>query len=151
MCGLCNIYNFGVKELCSLLGDKVMLVLIVFVFMILVYFFVIVLFGLLYFVFIVIVDMDQFQLLNCIVNSFYCLWFLLLEMIMVMEMDVGLDVGCYIFVVNILLNFQCDVLVGCQFDIQINVDVMCMSQVFIGNSYIQNIISGEVNSFVVCV
>lgn len=58
MCGLCNIYNFGVKELCSLLGDKVMLVLIVFVFMILVYFFVIVLFGLLYFVFIVIVDMD---------------------------------------------------------------------------------------------
>lgn len=71
-------------------------------------------------------------------------------MIIVDEMDVGLDVGCYIFVINILFNFQCDVFVGCQLDIQVNVDVMCMSQAFIGNGYIQNIINGEVNSFVVC-
>lgn len=58
MCYLCNIFNLGIKELCSLFGDKVMLMLIVFLFMVLVYLLVIVMLGLLNFVLIVIVDMD---------------------------------------------------------------------------------------------
>ena len=33
-------------------------------------------------------------------------------------------------------------------DIQVNVDATRMSQAFTGNGYIQNIINGEVNSFV---
>ena len=64
------------------------------------------------------------------------------------EMDAGLDAGRYTFAVNIPPNFQRDVLAGRQPDIQVNVDATRMSQAFTGNSYIQNIISGEVNSFV---
>ncbi len=71
------------------------------------------------------------------------------EMITATEMDAGLDAGRYTFAVNIPPNFQRDVLAGRQPDIiQVNVDATRMSQAFTGNSYIQNIISGEVNSFV---
>ena len=49
---------------------------------------------------------------------------------------------------NIPPNFQRDVLAGRQPDIQVNVDATRMSQAFTGNGYIQNIINGEVNSFV---
>lgn len=71
-------------------------------------------------------------------------------MITATEMDAGLDAGRYTFAVNIPPNFQRDVLAGRQPDIQINVDATRMSRAFTGNSYIQNIISGEVNSFVAC-
>lgn len=69
-------------------------------------------------------------------------------MITATEMDAGLDAGRYTFAVNIPPNFQRDVLAGRQPDIQVNVDATRMSRAFTGNSYIQNIISGEVNSFV---
>jgi ABC-2 type transport system permease protein len=63
-------------------------------------------------------------------------------------MDAGLDAGNYTFAINIPPNFQRDVLAGRQPEIQVNVDATRMSQAFTGNGYIQNIISGEVNSFV---
>lgn len=148
MRGLRNIYNLGVKELRSLLGDKAMLALIVFAFTISVYSSATVLPGSLHLAPIAIADMDQSQLSNRIVNSFYRPWFLPPEMITATEMDAGLDAGRYTFAVNIPPNFQRDVLAGRQPDIQVNVDATRMSQAFTGNSYIQNIISGEVNSFV---
>jgi ABC-2 type transport system permease protein len=63
-------------------------------------------------------------------------------------MDAGLDAGRYTFAINIPPNFQRDVLAGRQPEMQVNVDATRMSQAFTGNGYIQNIISGEVNSFV---
>ena len=63
-------------------------------------------------------------------------------------MDAGLDAGRYTFAINIPPNFQRDVLAGRQPEIQVNVDATRMSQAFTGNGYIQNIITGEVNSFV---
>lgn len=143
-----NIYNLGIKELRSLLGDKAMLTLIVFAFTISVYSSATVLPGSLHLAPIAIADMDQSQLSNRIVNSFYRPWFLPPEMITADEMDAGLDAGRYTFAVNIPPDFQRDVLAGRQPDIQVNVDATRMSQAFTGNSYIQNIISGEVNSFV---
>ena len=131
-----NIYNLGIKELRSLLGDKAMLTLIVFAFTISVYSSATVLPGSLHLAPIAIADMDQSQLSNRIVNSFYRPWFLPPEMITADEMDAGLDAGRYTFAVNIPP------------DLQVNVDATRMSQAFTGNSYIQNIISGEVNSFV---
>ncbi|SUH64115.1 Inner membrane transport permease yhhJ [Salmonella enterica subsp. enterica serovar Madelia] len=70
MRGLRNIYNLGVKELRSLLGDKAMLALIVFAFTISVYSSATVLPGSLHLAPIAIADMDQSQLSNRIVNSF---------------------------------------------------------------------------------
>lgn len=137
MRGLRNIYNLGVKELRSLLGDKAMLALIVFAFTISVYSSATVLPGSLHLAPIAIADMDQSQLSNRIVNSFYRPWFLPPEMITATEMDAGLDAGRYTFAVNIPPNFQRDVLAGRQPDIQVNVDATRMSQAFTGNSYIQ--------------
>ena len=71
-----NIYNLGIKELRSLLGDKAMLTLIVFAFTISVYSSATVLPGSLHLAPIAIADMDQSQLSNRIVNSFYRPWFL---------------------------------------------------------------------------
>ncbi|HFD0062789.1 TPA: ABC transporter permease [Escherichia coli] len=124
-----NIFNLGIKELRSLLGDKAMLTLIVFSFTVSVYSSATVTPGSLNLAPIAIADMDQSQLSNRIVNSFYRPWFLPPEMITADEMDAGLDAGR-------------------QPDIQVNVDATRMSQAFTGNGYIQNIINGEVNSFV---
>ncbi|EHD5785328.1 ABC transporter permease [Escherichia coli] len=117
-----NIFNLGIKELRSLLGDKAMLTLIVFSFTVSVYSSATVTPGSLNLAPIAIADMDQSQLSNRIVNSFYRPWFLPPEMITADEMDAGLDAGRYTFAINIPPNFQRDVLAGRQPDIQVNVD-----------------------------
>ena len=58
-------------------------------------------------------------------------------------MDAGLDT----FAINIPPDFQRDVLAGRVPTIQLNVDATRMSQAFTGNSHIQTIITGEINSF----
>lgn len=148
MRGLRNIYNLGVKELRSLLGDKAMLALIVFAFTVSVYSSATVMPGSLHLAPIAVADMDKSQLSSRIINAFYRPWFLEPELITADEMDAGLDAGRYTFAINIPPNFQRDVLAGRQPEIQVNVDATRMSQAFTGNGYIQNIISGEVNSFV---
>lgn len=70
-----NIFNMGIKELRSLLGDKAMLTLIVFSFTVSVYSSATVTRGSLNLAPIAIADMDQSQLSNRIVNSFYRPWF----------------------------------------------------------------------------
>lgn len=62
--------------------------------------------------------------------------------------DPGMDMGLYTFALDISPNFQRDVLAGRVPKIQLNVDATRMSQAFIGNSYIQNIVTGEVTDFV---
>ncbi len=109
-----NIFNLGIKELRSLLGDKAMLTLIVFSFTVSVYSSATVTPGSLNLAPIAIADMDQSQLSNRIVNSFYRPWFLPPEMITADEMDAGLDAGRYTFAINIPPNFQRDVLAGRQ-------------------------------------
>ncbi|EOF9231521.1 ABC transporter permease [Klebsiella pneumoniae] len=148
MRGLRNIYNLGVKELRSLLGDKAMLALIVFAFTVSVYSSATVMPGSLHLAPIAVADMDKSQLSSRIINAFYRPWFLEPELITADEMDAGLDAGRYTFAINIPPNFQRDVLAGRQPEIQVNVDATRMSQAFTGNGYIQNIITGEVNSLI---
>lgn len=148
MRGLRNIYNLGMKELRSLLGDKAMLTLIVFAFTVSVYSSATVMPGSLHLAPIAIADMDKSQLSSRIINGFYRPWFLPPELITADEMDAGLDAGRYTFAINIPPDFQRDVLAGRHPELQVNVDATRMSQAFTGNSYIQNIVTGEVNSFV---
>ena len=81
MRGLRNIYNLGVKELRSLLGDKAMLVLIVFAFTVSVYSSATVMPGSLHLAPIAVADMDKSQLSSRIINAFYRPWFLEPELI----------------------------------------------------------------------
>ncbi len=91
-----NIFDLGIKELRSLLGDKAMLTLIVFSFTVSVYSSATVTQNV-NLARIAVADMDQSQLSNRIVNSFYRPWFLPPEMITADEMDAGLDARHYTF------------------------------------------------------
>ena len=143
-----NVFHLGVKELRSLGRDKVMMVLILFAFTIQVYLTATGLPESLHKAPIAIVDEDHSQLSTRIINAFYPPHFLAPAIIDQYAMDPGMDAGLYTFVLDIPPDFQRDVLAGRTPSIQLNVDATRMSQSFIGNSYIQNIINGEVTAFV---
>lgn len=144
---LLNIFYLGVKELRSLGRDTMMLVMIVFSFTGQVYLIATGLPESLHKAPIAIVDEDRSQLSTRIVNAFYPPHFLTPVIIDQYATDPGMDVGLYTFVVDIPVNFQRDVLAGRRPTIQLNVDATRISQAFIGNNYIQTIVSGEVTAF----
>ncbi|AWC94237.1 ABC transporter permease [Morganella morganii] len=142
-----NIIYLGMKELRSLMRDKAMLALIVFAFTVSIYSSATVTSGSLHLAPIAIADQDRSQLSERIINSFYEPYFLAPADIDISQMDGLMDSGTYTFTMDIPPNFQRDVLAGCRPAIQLNVDATRMSQAFLGNSYIQNIVTGEVNTF----
>ena len=142
-----NIIYLGMKELRSLMRDKAMLALIVFAFTVSIYSSATVTSGSLHLAPIAIADQDRSQLSERIINSFYEPYFLAPADIDISQMDGLMDSGTYTFTMDIPPNFQRDVLAGRRPAIQLNIDATRMSQAFLGNSYIQNIVTGEVNTF----
>lgn len=142
-----NIIYLGMKELRSLMRDKAMLALIVFAFSVSIYSSATVTSGSLHLAPIAIADQDRSQLSERIINSFYEPYFLPPADIDISQMDGLMDSGTYTFTMDIPPDFQRDVLAGHRPAIQLNVDATRMSQAFLGNSYIQNIVTGEVNTF----
>ena len=142
-----NIIYLGMKELRSLMRDKAMLALIVFAFTVSIYSSATVTSGSLHLAPIAIADQDRSQLSERIINSFYEPYFLAPADIDISQMDGLMDSGTYTFTMDIPPNCQREVLAGRRPAIQLNVDATRMSQAFLGNSYIQNIVTGEVNTF----
>lgn len=142
-----NIIYLGMKELRSLMRDKAMLALIVFAFTVSIYSSATVTSGSLHLAPIAIADQDRSQLSERIINGFYEPYFLAPADIDISQMDGLMDSGTYTFTMDIPPDFQRDVLAGRRPAIQLNVDATRMSQAFLGNSYIQNIVTGEVNTF----
>jgi ABC-2 type transport system permease protein len=62
-------------------------------------------------------------------------------------MDARMDAGLDTFALDIPPNFQRDLLAGKTPTIQLNVDATRMSQAFVGNAYIQTILTNEVRAF----
>jgi len=143
-----NIYRLGIKELWSLVRDPMMLVLIVYTFTVSIYVAATAMPESLHNAPIAIVDEDGSSLSARIISSFYPPHFKTPILISLDEIDAGMDRGDYTFALNIPTNFQRDVLAGNTPAIQLNIDATLMSQAFTGNSYIQQIISSEVNEFV---
>ena len=148
MGGLKNIYRLGVKELYSLWRDKIMLVLIVWVFSGGIYTVSMATSQELHNAPMAVVDLDRSQLSGRIVGAFYGPYFQPPALVGPGEMDHGLDAGRYIFGLEIPPDFERDVMAGRVPDIQVNIDATCMSQAFIGATYIQNIAQREVLEFV---
>lgn len=143
-----NIFRLGIKELRSLWHDKVLLLFVAFAFT-----------GLVYVVSsatsqelnnapIAFVDEDQSPLSKRIINAFYGPYFKTPDIISLEDIDPAMDNGSYTFVINIPPYFERDVLAGKQPDLQVNIDATRMTQAFIGDGYIQNIIGTEINEFV---
>jgi ABC-2 type transport system permease protein len=143
-----NIFHLGVKELRSLGRDSLMMVLIGFSFTVQVFLTATGLPESLHKAPIAIVDEDRSPLSFRIVNAFYPPHFLTPVLIDQSAVDPGMDAGLYTFVLDIPPDFQRDVLAGRGPAVQLNIDATRMSQAFIGNSYVQNIVNGEVTAFV---
>ncbi len=142
------IFHLGVKELWSMLRDPMMLVLVCYTFTIGIYIAATAMPESLNNAPIAIVDEDSSPLSGRIISSFYAPHFKTPVMISPGEGDAGMDRGDYTFVLDIPPNFQRDVLAARSPALQLNVDATLMTQAFTGNSYIQQIITGEVSEFV---
>jgi ABC-2 type transport system permease protein len=145
---LANIYRLGVKELWSLARDPMMLILIFVSFTLMIYTAATAVPETLHNAPIAVVDEDVSPLSARIVSAFYPPHFTPPDLIPAAAADAGMDAGRYTFSVGIPPNFQRDVLAGRPAEIQLNVDATRMSQAFTGSSYIQQIITDEVNEFV---
>ncbi len=143
-----NIYRLGIKELWSLVRDPMMLVLIVYTFTVSIYVAATAMPESRHNAPIALVDEDGSPLSARLIASFYPPHFKAPIMISLAEVDGGMDRGDYTFALNIPPNFQQDVLAGNAPAIQLNIDATLMSQAFTGNSYIQQMVAGEVNEFV---
>ena len=144
---LANIYRLGVKELWSLARDPMMLILILVSFTLMIYTAATAVPETLHNAPIAVVDEDNSPLSARIASAFYPPHFTPPQMVVSAEADAGMDAGRYTFSVNIPPNFQRDVLAGRPAEIQLNVDATRMSQAFTGSSYIQQIITDEINEF----
>ena len=143
-----NILHLGIKELRSLVRDPIMLVLIVYAFTFSIYTAATAMPETLHKAPIAIVDEDRSALSNRIIDDFYPPYFLPPALITTAEMDARMDAGLDTFALHIPSGFQRDLLAGHSPVLQLNVDATRMSQGFTGSSYIQAIVSGEVNDFV---
>ena len=143
-----NIWHLGIKEFRSLLRDPMMIVLIVHAFSIAIYSAATAMPESLHKAPISIVDEDRSQLSQRIADAFYPPLFMPPVHISQTEMDERMDAGLDTFALDIPPGFQRDVLAGRPPTLQLNVDATRVGQAFTGSAYIQAILSGEVNTFV---
>ena len=142
-----NIYHLGIKELISLFRDYLLLILIIYSFSVAV---VVASRGKpdsLSSAAIAVVDEDHSQLSKQIADAFFPPMFIPAKEIRRSEIDPAMDAGKYTFVLVIPVNFEKDLMANLDPEIQLNVDATRMSQAFTGAGYIQQIIDGEVRTF----
>ncbi|PLY10253.1 MAG: ABC transporter permease [Sulfurimonas sp.] len=142
-----NIYRLVVKEIQTLLKDKVMLFLIFYSFSFAIYISAKATSTELVNAPITFVDEDRSMFSQRVIDSFYKPMFNTPELISYDEMDRGMDRGLYTFVVVIPSGFERDLIEGRKTELQLNIDATRMSQAGIGAGYISQIISQEVASF----
>ena len=144
---LANIYRLGIKELRSLMHDRILSILILWAFTGGIYSATTATSQELHNAPIAVVDENQSKLSGRIVSAFYGPYFKPPVMISHADIDPGLDAGIYTFVLDIPPGFEQDLVAGKHPDLQLNIDATRMSQAFIGAGYVQNIVNGEVGEF----
>lgn len=143
-----NIFWLGTKELRSVLGDIVMVVLLIWVFSFQIYARSTAINESVNNASIAIVDEDHSTLSRTIANAFYPPYFKIPELISANDVDQAMDQDRFMFVVVIPPKFEQEVRQGRRPSVQINIDATAVSQASLGNSYIQNIVTDEVNHFI---
>ena len=145
---LANIARLALKELRSIKHDKVLLFFLIWAFSGGIYTAATAAAKELHNAPVAVVDEDRSPLSQRMIDALYPPYFKPPEAISMAEIDPALDAGHYTFVIVIPPRFQRDVLAGKQPAVQVNIDATRMTQAFIGATYIQNILLGEVNAFV---
>jgi len=142
-----NVYRLGVKELWSLARDPTMFVLIIYTFTASVYSSATAQPDTLHMAPIAIIDEDHSPLSQRIASAFFPPQFTMPSMTTSAAANAGMDAGMYTFSLNIPPNFQRDVLGARRAEVQLNVDATRMSQAFTGSGYVQQIVTGGVQTF----
>ena len=142
-----NIYRLGVKELRGLMRDYLMLALIVYSFTLGIYSAAKGYPDSLTNAAIAVVDEDCSQLSQHITDSFFPPMFMPVKNISIADIDTGMDLGKYTFVLVIPAEFEKDVIAGKNPELQLNVDATRMSQAFTGSGYIQEILLRSIKEY----
>lgn len=143
-----NIFWLGTKELRSVLSDALMVGLITWSFTVSIYSQATSISETVNNASVAIVDEDRSTLSRAIANALYPPYFKTPELITPAEIDEGMDQDRFMFVLVIPPQFEQDVRQGRQPGIQINIDATAIGQASLGSSYIQRIVSDEVNHFI---
>ncbi len=144
---LSNIFWLGTKELHSVLTDRVMMSLIIFMFSLAVYLDANSAGENVNNASIAIVDEDNSALSRKLANAFYPPYFQAPQHVQISEVDVGLDQNRFMFVLVIPPDFEADVRREHRPELQLHIDATAMMQAGLGDSYIQNILLDEVDRF----
>ena len=147
MDSLTNIYWLGLKELRSVLSDKVLVVFVLYAFTWTIYQQATGTSNEVNNASIAFADEDNSALSKELVGAFYPPRFQYPEMIRPDEIDRVMDEGLFMFVVTIPPRLEMELRAGRHPDIQVNIDATAMQQAGIGAGYIKNIISQRIDTF----
>ncbi len=144
---LLNILWLGLKEIRSLVSDKVMLLFVVYAFTLAIYVQATGTSSEVHNASIAFVDEDDSALSKELFNAFYPPRFKVPELLGAEEAQARMDEGKLMFVVVIPPLFEHDLRAGRNPAIQVNIDATAMQQAGIGAGYIREIVNDRVSSF----
>jgi len=144
---LLNIFWLGLKELKSLLGDKVMVLFVIYAFTLSVFSQATGTSNEVNNASIAFADEDGSALSAELFNAFYPPRFQFAVPISVSEIETAMDQGRFMFVVTIPPRFERDLKAGRHPNIQLSVDATAMQQAGIGSNYIRNILTDRVDTY----
>ncbi len=147
MASLLNIFWLGLKEIRSLVSDKVMLVFVIYAFTLAIYVQATGTSNEVNNASIAFVDEDNSALSKELFNVFYPPRFQVPKKINSSEIEKTMDQGLFMFVVVVPPRFEEDLRFGRNPEIQINIDATAMQQASIGTNYIKNIINKRISNF----
>lgn len=146
MNSLVNIWWLGLKEMRSLLSDKVMVIFVIYAFTLAIHVQATGTSSEVNNASIAFVDEDESILSKEIINAFFPPRFKFPEKIPATEVEDLMDKGLYMFVVAIPPRFEQDLRAGRNPSVQVNIDATAMQQAGIGAGYIKNIVSDRIAS-----
>ena len=147
MASFSNIYWLAIKELRSVLSDKVLVLFVLYAFTWTIYQQASGTSNEVNNASIAFADEDQSSLSRELVNAFYPPRFQYAVRIRTDEIERAMDEGRFMFVVVIPPQFEQNLLAGRQPDVQVNIDATAMQQAGIGAGYIHNIITQRVSNY----
>ena len=147
MGSLKNIFWLGVKEIRSLLSDKVMVFFVVYAFTLAIQVQATGTSSEVQNASIAFVDEDQSALSKEIFNAFYPPRFQFPEYIAASDVQDAMDRGLYMFVVSIPPQFERDLSAGRNPSVLVSIDATAMQQAGLGAGYIKSITNDRISSF----
>jgi len=147
MGSLSNIFWLGLKEIRSLLSDKVMVLFVIYAFTLAIQVQATGTSSEVNNASIAFVDEDQSALSKELFNAFYPPRFQFPQYVDASQVQDAMDRGRYMFVVSIPPRFERDLRSGRNPAVQVNIDATAMQQAGIGAGYIRTIVTDRISSF----